>query len=479
MKPFRESATDRYCRLFPPCSLPTDVDLYCRNLTALGRAMIDDGSRVSNNRPEILADCGYTYFGQFIAHDLTKDASSIDEAWKKEPEQLQNLRTPRLDLDSLYGRGPAVSPDLYENDQVRLRVGSAQSSDKGLDICTGAQGERILGDERNAENLILRQMTAVFAQLHNFAVDQFESEITDPSKLFERARRQTQRQFQWLVCHDYLPTLLNLDVYNKVFRDGKSTIDWDRFSIPIEFSAAAMRFGHAMVRPNYMFAFGNDMLFGKIFGRTTDRGPLVQRQELNWGFFFQGAADGGAVTARPIDTRLSEPLHHLPGDLVGVPEIPCPHFRFSKHPAQLTVRTLLRGAGLHLPSGQIAARAFGQDVLTDFDLERNVDGQKSEQGQILRDADLLDQTPLWYYILKESEVRENGNRLGPTGSILVAETIHGALRSDPESSLNQPDLEGLPPIWNLPDERTRIYGLSELFRLVPFFQTASASSQCL
>jgi len=159
MKPFRESATDRYCRLFPPCSLPTDVDLYCRNLTALGRAMIDDGSRVSNNRPEILADCGYTYFGQFIAHDLTKDASSIDEAWKKEPEQLQNLRTPRLDLDSLYGRGPAVSPDLYENDQVRLRVGSAQSSDKGLDICTGAQGERILGDERNAENLILRQMT--------------------------------------------------------------------------------------------------------------------------------------------------------------------------------------------------------------------------------------------------------------------------------------------------------------------------------
>ena len=478
MKPFRESAPDRYSRLFPPSSLPSDTDTHCQNLTALGRAMIDDGSRVSNDRPEILVDCGYTYFGQFIAHDLTKDGSSIDEAWQREPEEIGNLRTPRLDLDSLYGGSPTVSPELYEGDRVRLRVGSARSPDKRLDICTGAQGGHILGDERNGENLILRQMTAVFAQLHNFAVEQFEREVADPSELFELARRQTQWQFQWLVCHDYLPTLLNLDVYNRIFRGGKSTIHWGRFSIPIEFSAAAMRFGHAMVRPNYMFAFGNDMLFEKIFGRTTDRGPLAQRQELSWGFFFQGAGNGGAVTARPIDTRLSEPLHHLPSDLIGVPEIPCPHFRFSKYPAQLAVRTLLRGAGLHLPSGQTVARAFGQAVLTDFDLERNADGEESEQGQILRDAHLLDQTPLWYYILKESELLENGNRLGPTGSYLVAETIHGALRSDPQSYLNQPDGENLPPIWNLPEGLARIYGLSELFRSVPLLQTDSTSSQC-
>ena len=71
--------------------------------------MIDDGSRVSNDRPEILVDCGYTYFGQFIAHDLTKDPSSLDDAWQTEPQELENLRSPRLDLDSLYGGGPTIS----------------------------------------------------------------------------------------------------------------------------------------------------------------------------------------------------------------------------------------------------------------------------------------------------------------------------------------------------------------------------------
>jgi hypothetical protein len=440
--------------------------------------MLDDGSRVSNERPEILVDCGYTYFGQFIAHDLTKDTSSLDEAWQKEPEQIENLRTPRLNLDSLYGGGPAASPELYENDQLRLRVASIRSTGRQLDICTGRRGEHILGDDRNAENLILRQMTAAFARLHNFAVEQFECETTDRAAVFARARRQTEWQFQWLVVHDYLPTLLNLDVYRKIFVEKKYSCVWNEFSIPIEFSAAAMRFGHAMVRPNYMFAFGNDMLFEKIFGRTTECGPLSDNQQLNWGFFFQGAGDGGSVTARPIDTRLSAPLHDLPADLIGVPEIACPHLRFSKHPAELPVRTLLRGAGLRLPSGQTIARAWGQSLLTPDQLRTDADGQLTLQGEILAAAGLLQETPLWYYILKESELLETGNRVGPTGSIVIAETISGALRFDPNSFLNRAESKDSPPIWIFPDERVRIYGLSELFR-TPLFQTACASSQCL
>ncbi len=90
---------------------------------ALGSAMIDDGSRVFDDRPEILVDCGYTYFGQFVAHDLTKDVSSVDEAWRKEPEELENLQTPKLDLGVLYGDGPESSGELYEEDRVRLKVG--------------------------------------------------------------------------------------------------------------------------------------------------------------------------------------------------------------------------------------------------------------------------------------------------------------------------------------------------------------------
>src|SRR5437016_12863176 len=123
--------------------------------------MIDDGTRVSDDRAEILLDAGYTYFGQLVAHDLTKDVSSIDEAWRTEPEELQNLQTPKLDLDVLYGGGPDHSPHLYEDDAVRLKLGASDASGRSFDIGINKHGERLLADDRVAENLILRQMTAV------------------------------------------------------------------------------------------------------------------------------------------------------------------------------------------------------------------------------------------------------------------------------------------------------------------------------
>ena len=310
-------------------------------------------------------------------------------------------------------------------------------------------------------------MTALFARLHNFAVEQFRPTTDDKAELFARARRQTQWQFQWLVCNDYLPSVLNLDVYKRVVRAGETAIQWNVFSIPIEFSVAAMRFGHAMVRPNYLFSIGQEMLLPKIFGRKPDRGTLAAELEINWGKFFQGAGPRGALTTLPIDTRLAFPLQELPADLVGVVEVACPHFRIDKNPAQLPLRTLLRGAGLRLASGQTVARAFGEPVLSEAELTRNSRAEETEQGRILRRTGLVHDTPLWYYILKESEVRENGNRLGPVGSHIVAETIHAALRTDPDSYLNQSKIEIFPPVWNFPDGPRQVHGLSEFFRLAP------------
>ncbi|PYJ08963.1 MAG: hypothetical protein DMF06_11550 [Verrucomicrobia bacterium] len=462
LTPFAESSLGHYSRLFPPAAPCDDFEASRAALSALACAMVDDGTRVSEERPEILLEAGYTYFGQFVAHDLTKDVSSVDDAWRKEPHEIENQQTPRLDLGVLYGAGPETSGDLYEDDGVRLKVAAAAAGARSFDICTNHEGAGLLADDRGASNSILRQMTAVFARLHNFAVEQFRPTARDRVELFARAQQQLRWQFQWLVCKDYLPNVLNREVCNRVIRAGQGAIQWNTFSIPIEFSAAAMRFGHAMVRPNYLLSMGQEMLLPKILGRLPDRGALEAGMKINWGLFFQGAGEGAALTTRPIDTRLALPLQQLPADLIGVAEVACPHHRIEKNPAQLPLRTLIRGAGLRLASGQTAARAFGEPVLSEAELTQDSRGRETEQGRILRQANLLHETPLWYYILKESEVRENGNRVGPVGSNIVAETIQAALRFDPDSYLNRS--EAGPPVWHFPDGPTQIRGLSELFR---------------
>jgi hypothetical protein len=173
----------------------------------------------------------------------------------------------------------------------------------------------------------------------------------------------------------------------------------------------------------------------------------------------------GALTSRPIDTRLALPFQDLPEDLIGTARVTCPHIRIAHNPSQLAVRTLLRGAGLRLASGQRVAQVFGEQALSGAELTQNSEGSETEQGRVLRETGLAHETPLWYYILKESEVRENGNRVGPVGSRLIAETVCGSLRSDPKSYWNRSDAECAPPIWRFPDGTRQIYGLSELFRL--------------
>jgi hypothetical protein len=103
--------------------------------------------------------------------------------------------------------------------------------------------------------------------------------------------------------------------------------------------------------------------------------------------------------------------------------------------------------------------------LSEPEITQDNRGRETKQGRIIRDAGLAAQTPLWYYILKESEVRHNGNRLGPVGSHLVAETISAALRSDSNSYVNKSDHDEVPPLWKFSGRERRIHTLSEFFRV--------------
>jgi len=105
------------------------------------------------------------------------------------------------------------------------------------------------------------------------------------------------------------------------------------------------------------------------------------------------------------------------------------------------VRDLLRGENTRLPSGETVARLIGATPLTAQEL----------------DQAWPDGTPLWFYVLKEAEVRGGGDRLGPAGGRIVTEVLIGLLRADPASYLS------LEPGWRptLPTAGPR-FGLTDL-----------------
>ena len=89
-----------------------------------------------------------------------------------------------------------------------------------------------------------------------------------------------------------------------------------------------------------------------------------------------------------------------------------------------------------MPSGQEACRASGLTPLPG-----NRIGFDDEGNNFLRQRGLHEQTPLWYYILREAEVLgirkfRGGECLGPLGSRIVAEVLLGVMNADPNHYLN-------------------------------------------
>lgn len=498
LTPFNETGEHHYAQLCQPSSAPSAKDLI-RLVTGLGQLvtrMTDDGTRVCEGAPERFIEAGYTYFGQFLDHNLTDDQSGVGDVWLfgLRPRDILNVRRPRLDLGQLYGRGPwdATDKRLYETGGVKLKVGEkAQSTidpsapPRSFDIAID-NGQFLVADQRACENIILRQITALFARLHNQAVKQLSGSAGNLRELFDRARLHTTWQFQHLVCSDYLQQVLDPDVYTALFvrrgpgesgplvRPGTALIRWNSFSIPAEFSAAAMRFGHSMVRNSYDLTGQLKLNLAQLLAAGRNTQPLLAKQEIDWARFFQipGGMGIAARAARPIDTRISDGLHQIPPQIlhlfntgiVGLPSfIPIPQLA-------LPLITLLRGLGLRLASGQEVAARFGHLPLT-TELTQDCRGNKNPQGEILEQFGLTEETPLWYYILKESEMQKdgngllNGNYLGATGSRLVGETIHAALMTDPLSIWRHPDTAAASefPDWDVGGRLQKLDSLGKLF----------------
>lgn len=453
-----------YGRMFPPTQTPIDSERE-QDLISLGKAMKAPALR-SRNTP--LA--GITYFGQFVDHDLTYDTTKLGER-DVEPRAVRNFRTPRLDLELIYGQGPALSPHLYEDDGVRLKIGRTAPSSDGRfpggtlrDVARRADHTPLHADPndvRNVENQMVMQIHVLFVKFHNAAVEQSDDEAFKSLPLsgnrFNRAQQLVRWHYQWLVRRVFLPAVGVHAIITEVGNEGPR-IKWhdDGFFIPAEFSMAAFRFGHTMVRAEYGVNFHHpNVTLADLMAHGDQPEPLREDWLFEWGRLFGHDLLRSVPKATPsstINTALVEPLHHLP-------EYPRRQFQDKSEepqPKQLVSRTLLRGARAHLPSGQeVADSLVGQgllnpgDVLRGARLTQRIDTTNDDSGEALAASRwMLDHTPLYYYLLKEAEVLGHKNRtLGPVGSRIIAEVIERVLLEDPGSYLKT---DGLGPSWDPP-----------------------------
>jgi hypothetical protein len=402
---------------------------------------------------------GYTYLGQFIDHDLTFDPVSMLDR-QNDPDALTDFRTPRFDLDSVYGRGPADQPYLYDQQRpagstqetgLFFLTGNAVSQNPkiaGPDLPRNSQGRAFIGDPRNDENLVVSQLHSVMLRFHNKVLEKVAAEtVLTGSDLLKETQRRVRWHYQWVVIHDFLSRMVGQEMLDEVFEPETKTIHEPsgkkrkvqvrepelRFYhpkntafMPVEFSVAAYRFGHSMIRPIYRFnsvigrvpIFGEDLSPGNTSNLNGFR-PLPRDWGFEWQFFFELGGNPPTMPmqkAYRIDQQLVNPLGHLP-PAVAV------------NPGVLAQRNLLRGLRLGLPSGQTIARAMHVHPIPDADLRV---GPQDEEQRPLTDfgSDFKHNAPLWYYVLREAELFHEGNQLGPVGGRIVAEVFVGILCED-------------------------------------------------
>lgn len=440
-------------------------------LDALAKSMRDvDASGNPSEAPDgdSAIPAVYTYLGQFIDHDITLDPEGVDvlqgdnlAPLQALPPQLQNGRSAQLELDSLYdppapidpsdsrmmalgqvsyrlldGRPvPGIMPPHVVDDYHDLRRKPRNESSPATDR------EALIGDARNDENLIIAQLHLAFLRAHNA--------LAACAPNFKTARRAMRQRYQWLVLNDYLRRICDPAVLQDVLTNGPRFIRIEParpLFIPLEFSAAAYRFGHSMIRGLYDFNanFGRGgrlvpqpVDFSLMFTFTALSGQLGNDQVgqsltlpfnwiIDWSRFFPLRGPGLVQSARKINTLLTEPLFAL-RRFDGAPE--------EGLAAVLARRNLLRGYRFGLPTGQAVAAHFREQAFAGTALQEVLPQAQQQPAE-----PFASRTPLWFYILAEAGAPRDkggadGEHLGRVGSRIVAETFWNLVRRSEDSIL--------------------------------------------
>lgn len=467
-----------FCKLFP--DLPTWAEAFAASneinnmddrATDIAEALGGPGGimhDIEDSSGDSSIAAAYTFFAQFVDHDITFDTGSAlrgGALTNADIENLPNLRSASLDLDSVYGFGPVGSPYLYELDgSGRLLVGSAVDGvENPNDVPRTTNGVALLGDPRNDENHFLSQLHLLFLRFHNRLLS--ESQFST----FEAAQQEARYTYQSIVLDDFLRQICDVGIYNFVrenINNGNADAflllrnNSSRMCMPVEFSAAAYRFGHTMVRSRYPVneEFQEIEIFDEEFG-TTGLRPGHPELTVDWRFLLEvdPNQEPTPTFSKAIDHLLADELMHLPRPVVDREE--------GGFDRALAFRNIRRGYVLGLPSGQAVAQAFIESPYPITEPHSISFSQIQGWNSVLRAHPHLDEhTPLFFYLMVEAGQIGGGERLGPVGSAILMDVFGSMLIHAQTSFLN--DSNGWNPQNAIISEQGETPTLGDLVRYV-------------
>ncbi len=464
---------------------------------AIAEAMTDqDLAQPDSADPAIPA--GFTYLGQFVDHDLTMDRSEGQLGQDVDLDELLQGRSPALDLDSVYGRGPRDKDDqaFYAEDGVKLKVGTTTPVDfpdqgtnvpfEGFDLprrggTAGTPADRrapLIPDPRNDENLVIAQTHLAFIRFHNRVVDELSLTGLTGERLFRAAKELVVRHYQFMLRTDFLPRIVDPAIVDDVFTNGRRFFEvpgkhyghGNTPTMPVEFSVASYRLGHSMIRGAYQWnrvfnstgpgPIGSLELLFVFTGTAGNFDPRSRVPEdlddVNFGETFTLPSNWIADFRRLYDfTEADRDDLKPPADSGGgnvtkridttmvdpLRNLPAGTFggrgtQFRPIERNLAFRNLTRASMMELASGQQIAALFGVEPLTAEQILVGNGGVDLSSLTEEQKAKLVEATPLWFYVLREAEI--NNGLMGAVGGRITAEVFHRAIEGSRISIVRSP-----------------------------------------
>ncbi|ANN57060.1 hypothetical protein A9174_09970 [Mesorhizobium loti NZP2037] len=459
--------------------------LFAKLLRRMSAASAGGGNKTNERIP-----AGYTYLAQFAAHDIIRN-SSLSPLLAAHEAERRNEREEALLLDVLYGGGPFSDPGLYvvakPGEVVRslMRTGpmappspNAMAMPAGAcpfairdlprfqqaDLSDGFESGRtdvLVADQRSDDNANIAQMTALFLHLHNAVAGALSSsgipkkdvELPAGAYLFDRTRRVTTAIYRNVLQNDLLPRLIAKPIWDLYNENGfRPLVDMPQ-GVPIEFSHAAYRLGHSMVRLSYVF---NDQhpegegLENVLLNRSSSRPhrfPVSEHWIADWSHFFQIAGStpqfsrriGPTVNevllsaysmpilcvgpdSKPLDPATAGLLSEA--DRAALPDPNASGLLFSDL-VRGTIGGLLRLDALieQLPQAALAtAPLLGDAGKRDQAIRSWLQGS-TVAFTAAEATELAENPPLLFWLLLEAAIEQDGLCFGTTGSVIVGDVF--------------------------------------------------------